>query len=166
MKRTTILISLLLIGSLLQAQDRPVSVSLRVGCATGIGMQFFSSEDKAIEGILTWRDQGIQLNVLREHYMPVFLKKSDHFFLGIGYGAHLGYEWRGDYHPSPEMPSHFFRSGPCIGVNGMASLEYCFYKVPVSIGVHYMPIASFSTTRFFRMNLWDVGMMIRWRLGR
>lgn len=160
-----VLILIILAGSsfLAAAQDFPMSVSLRGGYTNAVGFQIFTGEMKATEGLLSWRDQGIQLNVIRERYIPVFTGKSDHFFLCFGYGGHLGYEWRRDYHPSDLLPSHHFRSGPVIGFNGMAGLEYAFYKVPLSLGVQYLPYASFSTTRIFRMNLWDFGLVLRYR---
>lgn len=165
MKNILFIIICLLGITRLQAQDHPYAISLRGAYTSGVGLQFFTAEHQAIEGMISWRDEGVQLTVLKEHYRPVFLKKSDHFYLGLGYGAHLGYEWRRSWHPNSELPSHYFRSGPGIGVDGLLSLEYCFYRVPFSIGITYQPFAEFSTTRFFRLNLWDCGLVVRYRFA-
>jgi hypothetical protein len=160
MKKTVLFIIpllFLLSPSEINAQEYKSAISLRSGVSSGISIQFMRDDVNTIEGGLSFRNNGLQLTVLREYYRPVFLRRSSHIFAYYGFGGHLGFEWRNSNHYWDEYPHKVFSSGPAAGIDGIAGAEYRFSKVPIALGINYKPFAEFSITRFFNLNLWDFG---------
>jgi hypothetical protein len=164
MKRLSVIIFLIffIVTPLyINAQDYQTAMSLRSGVSSGVSIQFFRDESKAIEGLLSFRNNGLQLTVIKEYYRPVLLKRSTHIFAFYGWGGHLGFEWNNTDHHH-DFPPRVFSSGPSAGLDAMAGAEYRFYKVPVTIGLNFKPFAEISATRFFNLNLWDYGFTVKY----
>jgi hypothetical protein len=155
------LIPLIMAPFHIKAQDYQTAISLRSGVSSGISLQFFRDESKAIEGLLSFRNNGLQLTVIKEYYRPVLLKHSTHIFAFYGWGGHLGFEWSTS-HYHDDFPPRVFSSGPSAGLDAIAGAEYRFYKVPVTLGLNFKPFAELSATRFFNLNLWDFGFIVRY----
>jgi hypothetical protein len=149
------------------AQDYQTAIGFRGGNTSGINFQFWSDETHALDGILSFRDNEIQMTILSEHYSPILLKRSTHIFGYWGWGGHLGYDWGNKYSNQLwDYPPRVFRSGPAIGIDAVLGAEYRFYKVPITLGIDFKPFAEFSTTRFFSLNLWDFGLTARYAFNK
>ena len=157
----SILISLPII---LNAQDFKRSVGFRGGESTGITFRFFSDENNAAEALLSFRDGGIQFTVLKELYMPVLLKYSDHIFLYKGYGGHIGYSQRThhDFFEGNNVNWYHLKSAPLLGIDGVMGLEYRLFKYPLTGGIDFKPFAEIGGRRFFRLNLWDFAFTLKY----
>lgn len=161
------LLIILLFPLVVNAQEYKGAVGIRGGESGGVTLQLFSDENSAAQGLLSFRRSGMQLTVLSEKYLPVFLSYSDHIFLYQGYGGHLGYErwykWKdGDW---PDY-DHHMRSSPLVGIDGVVGLEYRLFKLPLKFGLEYKPFAELSLHNVFRLNLWDFGVTIHYTFNK
>lgn len=149
---------------LVKAQDYQTTIGLRCGVSSGFSLKFYKDEANAIEGLLSFRQHGMQLTVLKEYYRPIMLKHSDHIFAFYGWGGHLGFQWPStdDYHW--DYPPMIYSAGPTAGIDAIIGAEYRFYKVPFTLGMNFKPFAEVSFTRFFFLNLWDYGFSIKYSL--
>jgi hypothetical protein len=110
------------------AQEYHWGIGIRGGLASGITAKFFYEGDKAWEGILTTRHDGLMVTGLHEWQNSI----SPGFSWFYGVGGHLG-TWPGN---------DDFDGDLVIGVDGIVGLEYEFYSefnVPVSLSLDYKP---------------------------
>jgi len=159
--KTKLLFFILTFPLFLNAQEYLSAVGLRGGLSSGVTCRFFSNDENAIEALLSFRDCGIQLTAMEEKFMPVFLNYSEHIFLYYGYGGHLGYsKWPDeDYYNSHR---YYINALPLVGIDGIAGLEYRFYKFPVTTGIDFKPFSELGGRRFFRLNLCDFGITLKY----
>ena len=150
------------------AQDYSGSVGLRGGYSSGLNFKGFVSDENAVDALLSWRDGGMQFTMLLETYRPVFLGYSEHMFLYLGYGAHVGYtRWYKRYEDNIQInghPTYYYhrRSSPVIGADAIAGLEYRMYRVPLAFGLDVKPFAELFGEHFININLVDFAMSFRY----
>ena len=160
-------IAILILGLILPAmqvfgQQEKVVLGARAGESSGVSVQFFKDRNKAIEGLLTQRNQSIQLTVLNETYRPINFKFSDNFSWYYGWGGHLGFGWgHAPYYFSDSHPAGFF-SGPAAGADLIGGVEYGFEKIPLCLGISYKPFFEFSPGRLFYLNMTDFGFHVKY----
>lgn len=149
---------------LLNAQGGKNEAGLRGGCSWGANLRLFSDETNAAEALLSFRDGGIQLAAIREKFMPALLTYSGNIFFYYGYGGHLGFTtwWREKYLEDYDAYTCLRRAAPLAGIDGAAGIEYRFYKMPLTAGFDFKPFAEIGGQKFFRINLWDFGINIRY----
>lgn len=152
----------LILGTHVLAQDNRMTLGFRSGEAWGLTCRIPNNETTATEGMLTFRDRGIQLTLLKENVLPVLLKYSSHFFAYQGFGAHIGYVRNRPW----DEHSHWMHAGPVAGADFIAGLEYRTFKHPLSFALEYKPYAEFSATRFFKVSLWDFAFIFRYTLNK
>lgn len=110
------------------AQEYNWGIGVRGGLASGVTAKFFYEGDKAWEGILTTRYEGLMVTALHEWHTPI----SPGFSWFYGVGAHIG-TW-----PKNEA----FEGSLAFGVDGIIGLEYEFlseFNVPLNIALDYKP---------------------------
>jgi len=110
------------------AQEYNWGIGVRGGLASGVTAKFFYEGDKAWEGILTTRYEGLMVTALHEWQNPI----SPGFSWFYGVGAHLG-TWPGN---------DVFEGSLAVGVDGIIGLEYEFlseFNVPLNIALDYKP---------------------------
>jgi hypothetical protein len=112
--------------------------------------------------MLSFRQHGMQLTVMKEYYRPIMLKNSDHIFGYYGWGGHLGFQWPSTDDYQWDYPPMAYSAGPTAGIDAIIGAEYRFYKVPITLGMNFKPFAEVSFTRFFFLNLWDYGFSIKY----
>lgn len=159
---------LLLLPLIARSQDYTASAGLRGGYSSGLVFKGFAEEDKALEGLLSWREGGMQFTILLESYRPVFLEYSDHLFLYLGYGAHVGYTR--SYHRYKDdftiygHPTYYYqrRASPVIGADVIAGLEYRLYRIPLAISLDIKPFAEILGNPFFDLRLGDMAFSVRY----
>lgn len=166
--RKVLLVSFLILPILVISQDYTGSVGARGGYSSGIDFKGFMEEDRAMEALLSWRDGGMQFTMLLETYRPVFLEYSDHMFLYMGYGAHVGYtRWYKRYKDDNVIyghPTYFYqrRSSPIIGADAIAGLEYRMYRFPMAVGLDVKPFAELFGENFINIHLMDLAFSLRY----
>jgi hypothetical protein len=110
------------------AQEYNWGIGVRGGLASGVTAKFFYEGDKAWEGILTTRHEGLMLTALHEWHTSI----SPGFSWFYGVGAHLG-TWPGN---------NDFDGDLVIGIDGIIGLEYEFYSefsIPLTLALDYKP---------------------------
>lgn len=161
-----VLIAGLLLGNKLLSQDFKNSVGFRGGYSYGFTYTMFTDENKEAEALLSFRDGGMQCAVFVKKFKPVLLEYSDHFYLHYGIGGHLGYtSWEKGFKTSENGYDHYeFRNyfSPVIGADFSATLQYRFYRYPFSIALDYKPFFELPGRHFFRLNLWDTALCIKY----
>lgn len=158
------LVFLLLFFSLtVHAQDNFRAAGLRGGYSSGFTYRQHLEPELAYEGLLSFRQGGLQFTVLREHVQPVFLEVSDGLFLTWGYGGHMGFNYTDHYHAMfNEYYYYDKRFSPLIGVDGYVSVEYRIHEVPVQFGLDLKPFFEFSVFEFFRIVPWDFAFTVKY----
>jgi len=156
---------LLITPLILPAQEYYNSVGFRGGESWGFTYRICSDEENAAEALLSFRDGGMQLTAMKEIFMPVLLKYSNHFFFYKGYGGHLGYSrWNYKNYYENEFHRRYMKASPLLGIDGVLGLEYQLFKYPFTAGLEFKPFAEFGGRRFFRLNLWDFGLTVKYIL--
>ena len=159
-----LLLFILITPSLSNAQEYNNVIGFRGGESWGFTYRICNDEVNAEETLLSFRNGGMQFTAMKEMFMPVLLKYSEHFFLYKGYGGHLGYsKWRHDEYIN-DMHWYQSKASPLIGIDGVLGLEYRLFRYPFSAGMEFKPFAEFGGHRFFRLNLWDFGFTVKYNL--
>jgi hypothetical protein len=144
-------------------QDFSRSVGIRGGINSGVTYRQFLNPELAYEGLLSFRQRGLQFTILREHFRPAMWQVSDGFFFGYGYGGHLGFT---NSHTYTFLNRHFHyarrKFSPLIGIDGYLGIEYQFPGIPVQVGLDYKPFLEMSLHQFFRMSAWDVAFSLKY----
>jgi hypothetical protein len=162
--KQTILIALLLISLKVAAQDHLRSAGIRGGLTSGLTFRGYLDPQLAYEGIMSFRGNGLQLTVLRQHFRSTLWNISDGFFLTYGYGGHMGFTNSQSY-------EHLFRTvynpdrkfSPLLGLDGYLGMEYHFPGIPVQVGIDYKPFFEFSLYQYFQMSAWDLAFTLKYK---
>jgi len=145
------------------AQDYNRAAGLRGGIGYGLTFRQFMEPELSYEGLLSFRNNGLQLTALREHIRPANFDFSDDFYFTWGYGAHIGYNYTDNYFFMFQEYYHYYRKfSPLIGLDGYLGLEYCIPTVPIQIGLDFKPFFELSVFEFFRLVPWDFAFTIKY----
>jgi hypothetical protein len=151
-----------------EAQERIKQAGFRFGNTTGFTARFVTEENFALEGILGFRNGGVQLYGLFEARKPLYLNRVDNMFLYFGGGAHVGYvrwnEYDKYYDPYHNYYDDYYdwRYGFAVGVDGILGMEYAFESAPISLAVDFKPFFEFFGPFLMKVNFWDFGFHIRY----
>lgn len=145
-------------------QFYPLEVGGVGGVSSGLNFRAYLSEDISYEALLSFRDEGMQVHLLRQEHHEIDMLLSGSLFLVYGYGAHTGFYYTDSY-------KIFFQDvyygqrifTPVVGADGFAGLEFRFEEYPLSIGVNYKPYMEISLKQIFGANFWDFGFTIKYR---
>ncbi len=159
-----IIITLLLITLQARGQDFMRSAGIRGGLTSGISFRAYLNPELAYEGLMSFRGNGLQFTILRQHFEPALWHISDGFFVTYGYGGHLGFTNSLSY-------THMFRTvhqsgnkfSPLFGLDGYLGMEYHFPGIPVQVGLDYKPFFEMSVHRYFQMSAWDVAFTLKYK---
>jgi hypothetical protein len=166
MKKGLLLIAVILLMLSVKAQDYRYSVGLRAGESSGFNIRVFLDDKNLMEGLASFRDGGSQLTILKEFYLPVFLRRSDHCFFYYGYGAHAGFaKHDNNEHYSIGGKDFYYYTPlymPLIGVDGFSGLEYRLHRIPFSFGVEAKPFLEFFGKRPVSVNFFDISLTARY----
>lgn len=142
-------------------------VGLRLGVTPGISGKIIKNNKTAIEGIMGFRNGGIQLYGLVESYHPIIKTNTQHWMMYFGGGGHIGYvngynrvrRWSnsaGYYYEEQRV------SGPVFGIDGVIGTDYTFNKVPITLSIEFKPFFELQDFRQFKVNFWDFGFGIKY----
>jgi hypothetical protein len=158
------LIFLILLFSLpVHAQNYFRAVGIRGGFSSGFTYRQHLDPELAYEGLLSFRQGGLQFTALRQHIQPAPFQFSDDFYFIYGYGGHLGFNYTDHY---VFMFNEYYysekRFSPLIGLDGFLGLEYHIPTIPVQVGLDLKPFFEFSIFEFFRIIPWDFAFTIKY----
>lgn len=142
-------------------------VGLRLGVTSGITGKIIKNDRTAIEGILGFRDGGMQIYGLVESYHPLIKTNTTHWMIYFGGGAHMGYvngyskerRWSntaGYYYDEIRV------AGMVLGLDGVIGTDYTFNKVPITLSLEFKPYFELQDFWNFDVNFWDVGFGIKY----
>ncbi len=159
----TIILSLLLILSAtsLQSQEIDIQAGIRSGYSNGLSCRVLTGTGQWTEAMLLGRDRGVQLYLFfgKSAELPRF--GAHGFGFSTAWGIHVGSAGR-NYRP---YRAYSNERGllPVAGVDFLASLDFRLKKFPLIISADYKPFAEIIPDRFFRVNLWDFGISLRYQ---
>lgn len=161
-----ILVTLTLISSS-YSQVYEKQVGLRLGVTSGITGKIIKNDRTAIEGMLGFRDGGMQIYGLVESYHPLIKTNTTHWMIYFGGGAHMGYvngyskerRWSntaGYYYDEIRV------AGMVFGLDGVIGTDYTFNKVPITLSLEFKPYFELQDFWNFDVNFWDIGFGIKY----
>ena len=167
MKKATIILLIMLVTSTAFSQVYEKQVGLRLGVTPGVTGKIIKNDRTAIEGILGFRNGGIQMHGLLESYHPLIKTNTQRWMMYFGGGGHLGYvngydrvrRWSntsGYYWEEQRM------AGFVMVIDGVIGSEYTFNKVPITLSMEFKPFFELQDFWRFRVNFWDFGFGIKY----
>jgi hypothetical protein len=162
---------LLILISQSYAQENLKQAGFRFGNTTGFTGRIITENNFAFEGILGFRNGGVQLYGLCEVRKPLYLNRIENMFIYFGGGAHIGFvrwdaydNYNDPYNGYPYYDDdyHDWHTGPAFGVDGIIGMEYSFNSAPISLAVDFKPFFEFYGPFYLRANFWDFGFHIRY----
>ncbi len=162
MKRLFFLTLIFLFGKAAFAQGFHQAVGIRAGWTAGFEYRIFTDDYNSYKFLLSTRDRGIQLHALKEFHQYDLFDFTDQLIFVFGGGAHVGYQrWDEHYY---NYNTSYFRTHTALiaGIDGLAGLEYMFYKAPVSVGFEVKPYIDFWGRDVFNFNLFDFALTAKY----
>jgi hypothetical protein len=150
------------------AQENRKQAGFRFGNTTGFTGKVITEDNFAFEGILGFRNGGLQLYGLFESRKPLYLNRVDNMFLYFGGGAHLGFvrwnQYDQDYDPYHGYydDNYDWHIGAAFGLDGIIGMEYVFTAAPISLAVDFKPFFEVYGPFLMRVNFWDFGFQVRY----
>jgi len=150
------------------AQENLKQAGFRFGNTTGFTGRIVTEDNFAFEGILGFRNGGVQLYGLFEERKPLYLNRVDNMFLYFGGGLHLGFvRWNEyDQHYDPYHnyydDNYDWHIGAAFGLDGIIGMEYSFVEAPISLAVDFKPFFEVYGPFLMRVNFWDFGFHMRY----
>lgn len=141
MRNLVLLMSILMFSIAAQAQGSTNSSSYRTALGVkvwdggGISLKHFIKENRAIEGILYFWDQGVRITGLYEIHGDINGAPGLKWY--IGPGAHIGFY--NDKHGD----------GVFAGIDGVIGLDYKFNGAPINVSLDWQPTIEFGSGRGF-----------------
>jgi hypothetical protein len=162
--KTYIIIALLFIACQVHSQFYFKEAGFRGGVTPGVTLRINLDEELSYEALLSFRNYGAQLHLIRQENRELAFNKAGTFNLYYGFGVHAGFYFTDHY-------SIFFKTiyfgqrifSPLIGVDGYAALEYRLFDSPFSFGVDYKPYMEASLRQLFSVNIWDFSLNVKYR---
>ncbi len=164
MKQTTwkiLPVFFLLILNTSYAQDYDYALGARAGITQGIIYKQFFTEERAMSGLVSFRNEGTQLSLISQFHRPIMLDRTKTLYLYFGYGAHVGY-----YRLTNDVINvngrkykqlHF---SPVMGFDLNVGLEYHFLSRPITLAVDFKPFFDISIPTFYYGNYYDFGISV------
>lgn len=141
MRNLVLVLGILLFSIAAQSQGSTNSSSyttalgVKVWDGGGISLKHFIKENRALEGILYFWDQGVRITGLYEIHGDINGASGLKWY--IGPGAHIGFydEHHGD--------------GVFAGIDGVIGLDYKFNGAPINVSLDWQPTIEFGSGRGF-----------------
>jgi hypothetical protein len=150
------------------AQENMKQAGFRFGNTTGFTGRIITENNFAFEGILGFREGGMQVYGLFETRKPLYLNRVDNMFLYFGCGAHIGFvrwnEYDKHYDPYHNYydDNYDWHIGAAFGLDGIIGMEYSFVNAPISMAVDFKPFFELYGPFLMKVNFWDFGFHVRY----
>jgi len=136
-----------------KGQTYDQGIGLRGGVTSGITYKNFVGESAALDLIVGFQYDGLQVHGLYEIHTQAFGQKGLNWYYGVG--GHVGF-YSDDYDPPYDDYDH--GSEPVFGVDGILGIEYKIQEIPFTIGVDIKPFLEFTDPGLY---FWDAGLTVR-----
>ncbi len=134
------------------------AIGLRGGETSGLTIKHFTSNSRAIEGIVGIWGHGFSGTVLLEKYAPAFNARGLNWY--YGFGGHLAFQNGGGYYYDYGRHKHYHGGALGLGVDGIVGLEYKIPKAPFALSLDLKPYIEVVTKGHMWMSL-DPGLGIK-----
>jgi len=161
-------ILLIMVLSRTEAQENKVQAGFRFGNTIGFSARIITENNFAFEGILGFRNGGLQLYGLFENRKLLNLKRAENMYLYFGLGAHIGYVRWNEYDQYYDPYNNYYDDyydwnyGAAFGIDGIIGMEYSFESAPISLAVDFKPFFELYGPFLIRANFWDFGFHMRY----
>ena len=163
MKKPAILFFILILFSMsLKAQQYSKALGIRGGLSSGFEYRFYTDDLNSYKILLSTRDRGTQLTVLKEFHRYEFAEFSDQLVLIFGVGVHAGFERWNQKHYDGNYTWYDTKTSAVTGIDGLAALEYVFSELPVSIGVEVKPFIDVWGRKKFDVRPYDFAFTLKY----
>ena len=157
-----IFILICLFTGVLHAQNYTRNAGIRGGLTGGFTYRQYMNDANAYEGILSFKQGGLQLTLLKQFVQPYFTEHSDNIYLVWGYGAHLGTHRTYAFEIFSKKYYNFNSITPISGLDAFAGLEYRIREIPLIISADFKPFFDLVGIRFFSMSVWDFAISLKY----
>lgn len=142
-------------------------VGIRMGYTSGISGKIIKNQKVALEGILGFRQGGMQVYGLVESQKQLIFDGIHDLQMYFGGGAHIGYVNGVARYKSYTSPNgiHYYEemvTGPVFGLDGVFGAEYTFVKVPLTIALDFKPFLELQSFRLMKSNFYDFAFSIKY----
>lgn len=145
-----------------QAQNYTRNAGVRGGITSGFTYRNYMDENNALEGMLSFRLNGLQVTGLREFFMPKLEEYSENIYMEWGYGAHVGTTYADSWKFGTYTYFSSRKFSPVLGIDGFVGLEYRIREFPFVVGIDYKPFFELSANRFFHLQIWDIAFSLKY----
>lgn len=134
-------------------QDYQTGIGVKIGMAPGISAKYFLTTNGALEGVLTYRWEGVNFTGLGEFHIPVFDTRGMYFYYGGGF--HVGV-----WDPGLARDEAAGDRKLNFGIDGIVGLEHAFPGIPLSLGLDWKP--NFNIITDSRLIIDEISFTIRY----
>jgi hypothetical protein len=165
-KKFTLILAmgLLVPVSCLMGQMTTSQAGFRAGYKSGLFYQVTREEGYAEIGyqlLLSFKDDGVQLNGLRIVYERSIDNISPNLFFSWGYGGHLGFTYSDKVRfMGEEYYYNEQRFMPLFGIDGWAATEYRIHDIPLTVSLNIKPYVEIVIPAFVRVVPWDFAISV------
>ncbi len=162
--RNLYIIILLCLSSSAFSQFYVKEIGVRGGYTAGFSFRINLEETLSYEAQVSYRDRGTILAMIRLKHQDLGMNRHGNWDFLYGFGAHAGFYFTDSYRIL-FRPVYYGRDmfTPVLGANGYLGIEYCLVDAPVSFGVNFQPYMELSLKQLFGINLWDLGINVKYR---
>lgn len=149
----------------LKGQQYEKAIGFRGGLASGLTYKTSLDPGMAFEGILSFRERGLQVTGLLEKHRPCLMDYIDNLDYYWGFGAHAGYVKRNKYFDLNRNNVFSFGdnpSSPVIGMDVIGGIEYKFRRYPITVGADIKPFFELFGSSIFKIRIFDSGFTVRY----
>ncbi|MBN1338684.1 MAG: hypothetical protein JXA03_05135 [Bacteroidales bacterium] len=159
---------IILLSSMITHAQEDLSAGVRMGDLSGFSVRIRDQNMLGAEIIGGWRDGGFTLTGLVQSSRSLHAAGIKQLFFIRGGGAHAGYtQWDGyDNFGWYENNNSCHTPSPVFGLDVMAGIEYHVIHVPLQISLDYKPYMEFYSFQPVRVDLWDIGLSVRYVLNQ
>lgn len=157
-----------LFGTFVFSQSENTSIGLRGGGVSGFTVKMVDYDLRAFEIIVGYQKGGARLLGMIEKLVPIKEDRIAGLYIVSGVGAHSGYISFNEesYKMVNGVRYYSYKKtyAPIIGADLMIGIEYHFESVPFNISLDYKPYMEFFGEKTFKMDFWDIGFSLRYRI--
>lgn len=164
MKQITLIINLLFLTIISYAEEPVKAIGVRGGLSSGFEYRVFSGKLTSYKVLLSARNQGLQLTGMKEFHVPAFEMDQEGFNLVYGIGVHAGFESWNYYHKDNISQTRISerRSGPVLGMDALAGIEYNVPDIPLVFGIEVKPYSNLFGKHFFQLQPFDFAFTVKY----
>ena len=162
MKRLLFFLLIFMLGKAAFAQEFHQAVGIRAGWTAGFEYRVYTDDYNSYKFLLSSRDRGLQLHAFKEFHRYNLFDFTDQLTFVFGGGVHVGYERWDENYFNYHVSYYRTRTALIAGADGLAGLEYLFYKAPVSVGFEVKPYLDLLGRDVVDIHLFDFALTAKY----